>query len=143
MSDGRGPTNHPGPPTDELLVWIALLRQGSGGSSGLTGNFQVITSSQAVSGSPGAVTWLLVDTTAAPITLTLPSIANSTNRLFTIVDRFNTSSSNPISLAAPATTRCWDFQNPGSYAQTVAIADPTGSPTRIKYDSVLNLWLPW
>ena len=130
---------------DEVIAILALVRASGGGSgsSGLGGNFQVISSSTSLTGTPNAVTWLLVDSTAAPITLGLPAIAQSANVLFTIVDRFNTSSIHPITFTCPATVECWDPQNPGSYAASVSLADPTGSPLRLKYDSVLKLWLPW
>ncbi len=129
---------------DEYVAFLALVRAGQGGgSSGLGGDFQLISTSQAISVSPFVVTWLAVDTTAAPVTLTFPSAAQSVNALVVIVDRFNTSSKNPIGIACPMGVQCWNFQNPGTYAQNVAIADPSGNPTRLKFSASLSEWLSW
>lgn len=136
-------------PKLETTAWIAAtvaIPQGPTASS--TEWVFISTASSPYLASP-VTPYIAADTTGGPLEIDIWTPSNP-GQFIVISDYKNESSLNPIRLVASGTNTgtstpwlLWDPSSPGQYTGSAHIADPSGSPVRLRPSFTKGLWLPW
>jgi hypothetical protein len=125
-----------------LIVTPAL--QGPPGVPGNAGDYVVITPSLSPYQMTGSSPWIFCDLRTGPVSLLLPTLANSSGVFFSVVNGY--ASANAITLTPPSAVSCWDPSTPGTYRTTSPLAtipSANGTPVRFKFSTTLSAWVPW